>query len=79
MYTKGEYDSNLRRIMGKDIPEIERDLEIVAEYLELQVQLNLVEKLREYPDIYPEEEYKNDLVILAKRARITFNTKKDSE
>lgn len=72
MYTKGEYDSNLKRIMGEDIPTIRQNIYCAAKYYELQTQLNILDRLREFPDLESEEEYKRDLKALAERAGFKF-------
>ncbi len=71
MYTKGEYDSNLRRIMETDIPAISQNLDWIAKYMEIQTQLQIMEKLKECqdPKLYSPEEYQRDLKLLAEKAR----------
>lgn len=73
MYTKGEYDTNLQRIMGRDIPNIRENLGWVAQYMELHTQLEFLKELKNYPDLYSEEEYKRDLKLLAERANFKFD------
>ena len=74
MYTKGEYDSNLRRIMGSDIPDMNHNISVIAKYLELRTQIEIMEKLRGCHDseLYSPEDYKRDLKMLAERAGFKF-------
>lgn len=75
MYTKGEYDNNLKRIMGSDVPEINYNVGVITKYIEIQTQLQVMEKLREChnSELYSPEDYQRDLKALAERANFKFS------
>ena len=73
MYTRGEFDDNLRRIMGQDSRLAVQNINYIAKYMELHIQLEFMDRLIKYPDLYDEKDYKRDLKLLAERANFKFN------
>ena len=69
MYTKGEYDADLRK-WQKEVGNLTNDFEAVCRQLKYR---NLIDTCRELRALaedglidYPKEEYANDVVILLK-------------
>lgn len=69
MYTKGEYDADLRK-WQKEVGNLTNDFEAVCKQLKYRNLIDTCSKLRDLATDglidYPDEEYANDIVILLK-------------